>query len=67
MNNTVRNLLAVLVVTLIATHASFATGCPSFNPHCDLAPEIDPAMGVGALALIGGAIMVIRGRSRAKK
>jgi hypothetical protein len=52
-----RTLLAVLAVTLIATHASFAvpTGVP----------EIDPAMGTGALALLGGAILVIRGRKKA--
>jgi hypothetical protein len=51
----VRNLLAVLAVTVFATHVSFA-GLP--------APEIDPGMGIGALALLGGAIMVIRGRAK---
>ena len=51
-----RTLLAVLTVTLIATHASFAV--PSTTP------EIDPAMGTGALALLGGAILVIRGRRK---
>jgi len=56
----VRSLLAVLVVTLISTHALFA----SFPVP---GPEIDPAMGTGALALLGGAIMVIRGRARATK
>jgi hypothetical protein len=50
-----RTLLAVLAVTLIATHASFASAVP----------EIDPAMGTGALALLGGAILVIRGRKKA--
>jgi hypothetical protein len=45
------SLLAVLV---ISTHAAFALSVP----------EIDPAMGAGALALIGGVIMVIRGRAR---
>jgi hypothetical protein len=50
-----RSLLAVLAVTVVATHASFAvTGVP----------EIDPAMGTGALALLGGAILVIRGRKK---
>jgi hypothetical protein len=58
MKNSVRTFLAVLVVTLFASHASFATLA---------APEIDPAMGAGALALLGGAIMVIRGRVRATK
>ena len=57
MKNSARSLVAVLSVTLIVTHAAFAT----------LVPEIDPAMGMGALALLGGSIMVIRGRSRARK
>jgi hypothetical protein len=53
-----RNLLAVLAVVMIASHTAFAgLGAPGGN-----APEIDPAMGTGALALLGGAILVIRGR-----
>jgi hypothetical protein len=52
---TIRTLLAVLAVTLFATHASFGAGVP----------EIDPAMGTGALALLGGVILVIRGRKKA--
>jgi hypothetical protein len=54
-----RNLLAVLAVVLIATHTAYAA-FP--DPGGGGAPEIDPAMGTGALALLGGAIMVIRGR-----
>lgn len=57
MKNSARSLLAVLAVTFIATHAAFAFSVP----------EIDPAMGMGAVALLGGSIMVIRGRSRAQK
>jgi hypothetical protein len=53
---TFRTLLAVVAVTLIATHTSF--GGPT-------TPEIDPGLGVGALAFLGGAIMVIRGRRKA--
>jgi hypothetical protein len=49
-----RSLLAVLAVTVIATHASFGYAVP----------EIDPAMGTGALALLGGVILVIRGRKK---
>jgi hypothetical protein len=30
------------------------------------APEVDPAMGMGALSLISGGIMVIRGRRKKK-
>jgi hypothetical protein len=64
----VRSLLAVLVVTLISSHASLAV-CAVNSTICGIkpVPEIDPAMGTGALALLGGAIMVIRGRSRARK
>ena len=54
-----RHLLAVLVITLIASHAAFA-GIPDTGGGG--APEIDPAMGMGALAFLGGAILVIRGR-----
>jgi hypothetical protein len=57
-----RNLLAILAMTFALSHASFAR----FGPP-DPAPEIDPAMAVGALALLGGSIMVIRGRIKAKK
>ena len=54
MKNSARYLLALLAVTVISTHAAFA----------GTVPEIDPAMGAGALALLGGAVMVIRGRVR---
>jgi len=60
MKNFICNFLAVLAVTLIASHVSFA------RETVDV-PEIDPAMGTGALALLGGAIMVIRGRARTKQ
>jgi hypothetical protein len=51
----IRSLLAVIAATLIVTHAAFATPVP----------EIDPGMGAGALALLGGVILVIRGRRKA--
>ena len=54
----IRQLLAVVVITFIATHTAFA-GIPGGGGG---APEIDPAMGMGALAFLGGAILVIRGR-----
>jgi hypothetical protein len=47
---------AVLALTLAATTVSFAAPVST--------PEIDPSMGAGALALLGGAVMVIRGRKR---
>jgi hypothetical protein len=55
MKNSARYLLALLAVTVISTHAAFAA--PGV-------PEIDPAMGAGALALMGGVVMVVRGRVR---
>jgi len=48
---------AVLALTLAATTVSSAMPPMSV-------PEIDPSMGAGALALLGGAVMVIRGRKR---
>ena len=56
MMKALRTVLAVLAVMAIATHASFAipTGVP----------EIDPGMGTGALALLGGVVLVIRGRGK---
>lgn len=45
--------LAALVMLTASAHAFMPTG-----------PEIDPSMGPGALALLAGAIVVIRGRRR---
>ena len=56
-----RNLIAVLAVVMIASHTAFA-GFP--DPGGGGAPEIDPAMGTAALALLGGTILVIRGRAK---
>ncbi|MGP8259257.1 MAG: hypothetical protein ACLQM6_04815 [Acidobacteriaceae bacterium] len=56
-----RHFLAVVAITLIATHTAFA-GIPDGSGGG--APEIDPAMGMGALAFLSGAILVIRGRVR---
>jgi hypothetical protein len=45
----------VLVVTVIAIH-------PLYGPPNGGSPEIDPGMSMAALALLCGAILVIRGR-----
>lgn len=61
MKSIVRNLSALLAVTLVASHHAFAC-----VPVAAVTPEIDPSMGSGALALLAGAIMVIRGRAPVK-
>ena len=54
MKNLMKSSFAVLVFAVTA-----ASAC-----HAQTIPEIDPAMGTGALALLSGAVMVIRGRRR---
>jgi hypothetical protein len=64
--------LALLAFTLITARPSLAdpghgADCAKHpdNPGCSSSvPEIDPALGLGALALLGGMVMVIRGRAR---
>jgi hypothetical protein len=53
----VRTALSVVAVTLIASNVALA--------KLDQVPEVDPAMGALALVFLGGAIMVIRGRTKA--
>ena len=61
--NFFRRFLAVMLVTVIATHPSFAgLGAPPPLPDAFGSPEIDPGMCMGALAFLSGAILVIRGR-----
>lgn len=59
MTTRVRSILAVLLVTFIAAHPAFA-GLP--DPGGGNVPEIDPQMGMGAIAFLGGVVLVIRGR-----
>jgi len=68
-----RSTLAVLLVTLASAATGHADpGCgpireflhfPCSKKPVD-APEMNPEMAAGALALLGGAVMVIRGRRR---
>ena len=37
------------------------------DSHCWSAPEIDPAQAMGALALLGGTVAIVRGYRRKKK
>jgi len=63
-------LLAVVVGLLIlgtGTAAMAGTGCvlfPSVPITINPVPEIDPAMAASAVALIGGAVLIIRGRRK---
>ena len=41
--------------------------CHGDNRWCVSAPEIDPAQAMGALALLGGTIAIVRGYRRRKK
>jgi len=49
------------IILLLASVAAVA----SANPGPSLAPEIDPGSCTTALALIGGAWLVVRGRRKA--
>jgi hypothetical protein len=67
----IRNAFAVLFLSFLSVavgHSQDKNGgaCGLGTHHaCADTPEINPAMGAGALALIGGVVMVIRGRRRA--
>jgi hypothetical protein len=58
-----RTSLSVFSVVLLTVASAHAT-CPSWSPHCIAAPELSPEIGAGALVLIGGAVMAIRGRRK---
>ena len=49
---------AGLALLLIGTAGMAVAGAPPS------APEIDPAMGIGALALLSGGLLVIRARQK---
>ena len=38
--------------------------CDGDSRHCMSAPEIDPATAMGALALLGGTVAILRGRRK---
>jgi hypothetical protein len=78
MKNSLRACLVLLALTVVGSRVSHAgilkdilcdvdpkaKACGGAGPDAapDPVPEIDPAMGAGALALLGGALMVIRSR-----
>jgi hypothetical protein len=60
MKNFALNTLAVLALTFGLVAVSHAAPV-----NVQTAPEIDPAMGTAALALMSGVVMVLRGRRKA--
>ena len=54
-----------LLILATGTAAMAGTGCVLF-PYIPAAPvpEIDPAMAASAMTLIGGAVLIIRGRRK---
>jgi hypothetical protein len=71
-----RSTLAVLFVTLMPAASGHASPFPcgpirqflglcGDKPKSSDVPEINPELAAGALALIGGAVVVIRGRRKA--
>jgi hypothetical protein len=74
MKNLTRATLAVMFVTLLGAGISNASSRATYDGPCGHGtghacpketPEINPEMGAGALALIGGMAMVIRSRRKA--
>ena len=49
--------VSVLVLFLTASAAFAGTGAPP-------APEIDPSLGIGALALLSGGLLLLRSRRK---
>jgi hypothetical protein len=77
MKNSLRACLVLLALTVVGSRVSHAgilkdilcdvdpkaKACGGTGDTApDPVPEIDPAMGAGALALVGGGLMVIRSR-----
>ena len=63
----------LISLTLVALAANLAiakeheSSCHGENRWCVSAPEIDPAQAMGALALLGGTVAIVRGYRRRKK
>jgi hypothetical protein len=72
MNKSKTTLLSIALLSLAASSASAKDKddghrCHGDNRWCVSAPEIDPGEAMGALALLGGSIAIIRGYRRRKK
>jgi MYXO-CTERM domain-containing protein len=56
---------AAFLVAVSPGHARAQGGCvQGGNSGCSTAPEIDPGLADGGLALLGGAVLVLRGRKK---
>jgi hypothetical protein len=67
MKNLLRASFLLVAFIAVAPRASYADACVyGAGEHCPdrKVPEIDPGMGASALALLGGALMVIRSRAK---
>jgi hypothetical protein len=72
MKKTKTTLVSLALLSLAANFAiirdSNADGGWCYYSHtCWSAPEIDPAQALGALALLGGTVAIVRGYRRKKK
>jgi LPXTG-motif cell wall-anchored protein len=65
-SNLFRSALALLIL-LLGTHTfvQAQTGCVVTSGNsCASAPEIDPSLGASGVALLAGAVLVLRSRRR---
>jgi hypothetical protein len=72
MKNLKLKFLSLALLSLAMSSAAFAKDkdddwCKAGPGKCWSAPEIDPAQAMGALALLGGTIAIVRGYRRKKK
>jgi hypothetical protein len=59
--------VALIVMFGAFAHSHAQSGCDTGGTGCGSAasaPEIDPSLGTGAIALLGGAIFLVRSRRK---
>ena len=67
MNKTKTTLVALALLSLVASFAVAKDKDDGYDKHHWSAPEIDPGQALGALALLGGTVAIVRGYRRKKK
>jgi|HubBroStandDraft_1064217.scaffolds.fasta_scaffold528556_2 hypothetical protein len=60
----IKNMLAVALLAFGGTVVCFAGGCPTTDPFCVKAPEIDMGTVGAATAFAGCVLMMARGRRK---